>query len=261
MMPATSMASDARRRRVHVDSDGVRTQREPLPGGGLGAPAALLALAAGATLAVFLILRFAFSERPADEQQRPSATAAAVTTPADDAVARPQPLAEASPMQLAAQAERRTSGRVRRRQTGARGERTPAAPNHTADPRHPETAPAGASGGEEELHARDVIPALIASGEKGGIALFPLPGTEPIKTGVIVPEDFELPEGFVRHFQTDDDGNRLPPILTVHPDYDLVNERGEVVPLPVSRVVPPHLAPAGMPIRMLAVPKPGGAAE
>jgi hypothetical protein len=260
MMRATSMASDARRPRVHVDSDGVKTQRQPRAGGGLGTPAALLALAAGATVAVFLILRFAAGERPAEAPQV-SATTGAVAIPADDAVARSRLPAEAPATQIAAQAERRTSGRVRRRQTGERQERSSSAPNHQADPERPETATAGERGGEEELHARDVIPALIASGEKGGIALFPLPGTDPIKTGIIVPEDFELPEGFVRHFQTDDDGKRLPPILTVHPDYDLVNERGEVVPLPDGRVVPPDLAPAGMPIRMLAVPRPGGAAE
>jgi hypothetical protein len=259
MMLATPMASEARRRRVHVDSDGVRTQREPLPGG-LGAPAALLALAAGATVAVFLILRFASGERPADVPPA-AATAGAVTIPADDAVARSRPPAEKPATQVAVQAERRTSGRVRRRQIETRQERSPSVPQPRTDLEPPETGSAGERGGEEELHARDVIPALIAAGEKGGIALFPLPGTDPIKTGIIVPEDFELPEGFVRHFQTDDDGKRLPPILTVHPDYDLVNERGEVVPLPDGRVVPPDLAPAGMPIRMLVVPKPGGAAE
>jgi hypothetical protein len=258
MMIATPMASDARRRRVHVDSDGVRTQRDPP--GGLGAPAALLALAAGATVAVLLVLRFASSEHPADVS-RVSAPAGAVTTSADDAVAGARLPGETPATQVAAQAGRQTSGRARRRQTGARQERSPAARDRQADPQQPETAPAGERGGEEELHARDVIPALIASGEKGGITLFPLPGTDPIKTGIIVPEDFELPEGFVRHFQTDDEGKQLPPILTVHPDYDLVNERGEVVPLPDGRVVPPDLAPAGMPIRMLAVPKPGGAAE
>jgi hypothetical protein len=39
-----------------------------------------------------------------------------------------------------------------------------------------------------------------------GIALFPPPGTKPIKQGVLVPEDFELPPGYVRHYQATDDG-------------------------------------------------------
>src|SRR5881392_2049979 len=47
--------------------------------------------------------------------------------------------------------------------------------------------------GGPELEAKDVIPGLIASGETGGIAVFPLPGTKPVKRGIVVPEDFALP--------------------------------------------------------------------
>jgi hypothetical protein len=105
-----------------------------------------------------------------------------------------------------------------------------------------------------ELSAKDVIPALRAAGETGGIAVFPLPGTKPTKIGILVPDDFELPEGYMRHYQTTDDGQLLPPILTVHPDYTLVDASGKPVPLPADRVVPPELAPPGLPIRMLEVP-------
>ena len=84
--------------------------------------------------------------------------------------------------------------------------------------------------------------------ERTGIAVFPPPGTEPLKRGLIVPDDFELPPGYVRHYQTTDDGRRLPPILMFHPDYRPVGPDGKPIPLPADRVVPPELAPPGFPI-------------
>ncbi len=105
------------------------------------------------------------------------------------------------------------------------------------------------------IDARDAIPALIAAGEQGGITVFPLPGTKPIKRGLIVPDDFPLPEGYVRHYQTTDDGEQLPAILMFHPDYDFVNDRGEPIVVPPDRVVPPDLAPPGLPDKMLDVPE------
>jgi len=117
-------------------------------------------------------------------------------------------------------------------------------------------AAAAQAGQRPEVDARDVIPYLRSRGEHTGIAAFEPPGTDPPKAGIIVPEDFPLPEGYVRHYQTDDDGNRLPPILMFHPDYEFVDESGASVPLPESRVVPPELAPSGLPIRMLDVPTP-----
>ena len=41
-----------------------------------------------------------------------------------------------------------------------------------------------------------------------------------------MPDDFELPEGYVRHYQTTDDGEQLPAILMFHPDYQFVDENG-----------------------------------
>jgi hypothetical protein len=102
-----------------------------------------------------------------------------------------------------------------------------------------------------ELSAKDVIPMLRAAGEREGIAAFPPPGTKPVKRGIVVPEDFELPEGYVRHHQTTDDGQQLPPILMFHPDYQFLDEHGAPVPLPEDRVVPPDMAPPGLPIQML----------
>ena len=62
---------------------------------------------------------------------------------------------------------------------------------------------------------------------------------------------FELPEGYVRHYQTTDDGRSLPPILMFHPDVAGVDENGNPVLTPEQRIVPPDLAPPGLPHRML----------
>jgi hypothetical protein len=100
---------------------------------------------------------------------------------------------------------------------------------------------------------------LPPPGEKTGMALFPPPGTKPIKAGIVVPEGFELPEGYVRHFQTTDDGEMLEPVLLFHPDYEWLDEAGAPIALPADRVVPVELAPEGMPIRMLEPPETEGA--
>ena len=93
-----------------------------------------------------------------------------------------------------------------------------------------------------------------ATEPKTGIGVFPPPGTDPPKTGIIVPDDYVLPPGYVRHFQTTDDGKQLPPILMFHPDFQPVDDRGEPIALPADRVVPPELAPPGLPPDMLDVP-------
>jgi hypothetical protein len=89
-----------------------------------------------------------------------------------------------------------------------------------------------------------------------GIALFPPPGTDPLKRGIVVPEDFELPPGFMRHYQVTDDGKPLRAILMFHPDYHPVDESGEPIPLPPDRVVPPEMAPPGLAIETLDDPEP-----
>ena len=96
---------------------------------------------------------------------------------------------------------------------------------------------------------------LLKPGEHAGLGVFPPPGTKPIKHGIIVPDDFALPEGYVRHYQTADDGRRLPPILMFHPDYEGVDAEGNPVPLPEDRVVPPEMAPPGLPLQMLDDPE------
>jgi hypothetical protein len=76
-----------------------------------------------------------------------------------------------------------------------------------------------------------------------------------MKRGIVVPEDFELPPGFVRHYQSTDDGERVAAILMFHPDYAPKDESGQPIPLPENRVVPEQMAPRGMPIQMLQLPE------
>src|SRR5262249_4716073 len=122
-------------------------------------------------------------------------------------------------------------------------------------------APSGAAAPPPPIDAKDAILALQAAGETAGIAAFGVPGTKPIKSGIVVPDDFALPPGYVRHHQVTDDGEQLAPILMFHPDFEFVDERGQVVPLPADRVVPAEMAPPGLPIRMLEVPRAPGARQ
>lgn len=117
-----------------------------------------------------------------------------------------------------------------------------------------------AEGGSSSAPAKTVrqLPEALESeaGEPSGIALFPPPGTNPPKEGLIVPDDFELPPGYVRHYQVTDDGKPLPPILMFHPDAEIHDEQGNPIPLPPDLVVPPELAPPGFPVEKLHVPEP-----
>jgi hypothetical protein len=116
---------------------------------------------------------------------------------------------------------------------------------------------AAGSGDAKSLDAAPVIRALQAAGETEGIAAFGVPGTNPPKSGIIVPDDFELPEGYVRHHQVTDEGEQLPAILMFHPDYEFVDEHGAPVAVPADRIVPPEMAPPGLAIHMLDVPRAG----
>ncbi|MFT5041492.1 MAG: hypothetical protein ACI8TX_002466 [Hyphomicrobiaceae bacterium] len=114
-----------------------------------------------------------------------------------------------------------------------------------------------ASKSDEPAPAREVsdgvdagayIAALRAKGETRGLAAFNPPGTKPLLAGVVVPESYELPEGYVRHFQNTDDGRQLEAILTLSPDYELLDSDGQPIDLGPDRLVPldhlpPNLAP------------------
>ncbi|MDX2167194.1 MAG: hypothetical protein SF182_09030 [Deltaproteobacteria bacterium] len=115
-------------------------------------------------------------------------------------------------------------------------------------------APTDASAAQASAAADAAANAAAEAEAPSGIQLFPAPGTKPLKPGIIVPPDFELPPGYVRHFQTTDDGEQLAPILMFHPDFDWVDGAGRPLTLPEDRIVPPELAPPGLTIRMLEVP-------
>jgi len=87
-----------------------------------------------------------------------------------------------------------------------------------------------------------------------GIGLFPPPGTNPPKPGIIVPDDYPLPPGYIRYHQTTDDGRALQPILAFSPDYDFVDAAGNPVEIPETGIVPPGMAPPGLPVEILEVP-------
>lgn len=122
----------------------------------------------------------------------------------------------------------------------------PPAPRPQSDPAPPSSEP----GPQREPEAREAEP----SGPAEGLNLY-RPGTKPLKQGIIVPEDFELPPGYVRHYQATDNGERVKPILMFHPDHKPVDSSGAPVELPSSRVVPPEMAPPGMPLDILELPE------
>ena len=60
----------------------------------------------------------------------------------------------------------------------------------------------------------------------------PFSHTKRIKRGIVVPEDFTLPPGYVRHYQSTDKGRMLEAMLMFHPDYQPRGAQGEPLPLP-----------------------------
>jgi hypothetical protein len=102
----------------------------------------------------------------------------------------------------------------------------------------------------------EVIERLHQAGVHSGLGAFTPPGTRPPLVGLAVPEDFPLPEGYVRHYQATDDGQRIEPILMFSPDRVFVGAAGRPVEVPKDRVVPPELAPPGLPIRRIVIPAP-----
>jgi hypothetical protein len=105
-----------------------------------------------------------------------------------------------------------------------------------------------------EEAAAPYVPQRVPYEGPTGMELFPPLGTKPVRIGVVVPDDFELPEGFVRHHQFTDEGEPLPAILMVHPDYELRDESGRPV-VTKGGVVPPEYAPEGLPIQLLELPQ------
>ncbi len=225
---------------VHVDADGVRTVRARAPrrlrviaGIAIGLPV-LVALIAIVALRAAPIGTAAVAPPPARVAADDPAAA-----PPDEEVAAPL-AASAAPVPAVAPVLNGVAAAPRQ-----------AVAHEDVVPRRSTAARAAPSPNPEDderpnIDARDAIPALIAEGEQGGITVFPLPGTKPIKEGLIVPDGVQLPEGYVRHYQATDDGQMLPPILMFHPDYEFTNDRGERIAVPENHVVPPELAPRGL---------------
>jgi len=106
----------------------------------------------------------------------------------------------------------------------------------------------------------EVIDRLHQAGVRSGLGAFSPPGTRPPLVGLAVPEDFPLPDGYVRHHQATDDGQRIEPILMFAPDRQWVDAAGQPIAIPKDRVVPPELAPPGLPVRRIKIPAPADAA-
>jgi hypothetical protein len=102
----------------------------------------------------------------------------------------------------------------------------------------------------------DVINRLHEAGVYTGLGAFSPPGTRPPMIGLAVPEDFALPMGYVRHHQATDDGQRIEAILMFAPDFQLLDAQKRPLEMPANRVVPPELAPPGLPIRRIVIPPP-----
>jgi hypothetical protein len=102
----------------------------------------------------------------------------------------------------------------------------------------------------------EVITRLHQAGVYSGLGAFSPPGTRPPLIGLAVPENFDLPAGYVRHHQATDDGQRIEAILMYSPDHPWYDAAGRPIALPPDRVVPPELAPPGLPIRRIVVPAP-----
>ena len=109
--------------------------------------------------------------------------------------------------------------------------------------------------GEQPTMA-EVITRLHQAGIYTGLGAFSPPGTRPPLVGLAVPEDFVLPDGYVRHYQATDDGQRIEPILMFAPGREFVDAAGNPVAIPADRVVPSEMAPPGLALRQITVPAP-----
>ena len=178
----------------------------------------------------------------------------ATTTAASDAASAPVVAASAPTLQLAAAS---APARV----TPARATAAPLPSASTIprmrDPNGDQTPDiADYINAGEKPTMNEVIDRLHAAGVRTGLGAFNPPGTRPPLVGLAVPEDFPLPPGYVRHYQATDDGQRIEPILMFAPDYQATTADGQPVAMPANRVVPPELAPPGLPIRRIVVPAP-----
>lgn len=108
----------------------------------------------------------------------------------------------------------------------------------------------------EKPTMNEVIDRLRQAGIHTGLGAFNPPGTRPPMVGLAVPEGYVLPDGYVRHHQATDDGQRIEAILMFAPGRVVYDAANRPIDVPQDRVVTPELAPAGFPIRRITIPAP-----
>ena len=166
---------------------------------------------------------------------------------------QPNPVANAAPMGVDRQVPAAADGlpRSMRTATTASMQEPPSMPRND-----PNDLAAYFQPGDPEPTGAEVIEALHEAGIRTGMGAFNPPGTSPPLEGLAVPANFPLPEGYVRHHQVTDEGEPIEPILMFSPDFTLFDAQGRPIAMPADRVVPPGLAPPGLPRRRVRIDAP-----
>jgi len=175
-----------------------------------------------------------------------SASQDSTNSPSSESVSDNDISSENEMTQSNASASNRSDGIITARSAGHSTSNDPNDPNDLANYVAPGQAP----------RMEEVIQRLNDAGVYTGIGAFNPPGTSPPMIGLAVPEDYVLPEGYVRHYQATDDGQRIEPILMYSPDYVFFDSNGVAITIPENRVVPDNRAPPGLVIRPIQIPEP-----
>ena len=183
-------------------------------------------------LAVILVVCFAayFLNSVMRSDSKDSTHSPSSVSVSDDDISRSNEMSESN-----ASASNRSDGKITARSARHSTSNDPNDPNDLANYVAPGQAP----------KMEEVIQRLNEAGVYTGIGAF-----NP------VPEDYVLPEGYVRHYQATDDGQRIEPILMYSPDYVFFDSNGVVIAIPDNRVVPDNRAPPGLVIRPIKIPEP-----
>ena len=226
--------------------DGVRIIRRETPGGRWRRWASLLVLALAVAVGVYsLFYRPQAQMSPAGraaQEHRTGMAASAAFTNSRAHMAAPQSFARIS------------LPRVTWLSPLPQHEQEPPPDDYELPSQNPDDVASYISPGDPAPTMAEVIAALNGAGIYDGLGAFNPPGTSPPLQGLLVPMDFQLPEGYVRHYQVTDEGEPIEPILMFSPDFEFYDASGRPIKLPPDRVVPPELAPPGMPIVQVRIP-------
>ena len=206
--------------------------------------------------AVLVIAAVVYAVLPAPARRTPAPSAspgAASESAAEEPVSDPSAAAQEVPGQLAAAGSARKPGSASPPRIESRRKATKR-PGVFPEEELTDKIPPGTD--MSKVTAAEYIEYLKAAGIDEGIAAFPPPGTKLPLEGNAVPEDVELPEGYIRHYQVTDDGQGIEPILLYDEDYEFFDENGRPIPIPDDRVVPADRMPPGIPIRPVEIPEP-----